>query len=445
MLLNPIKKSNKIFALLLAVVLVVSSLSVSCFAVTDAEKAEYEKKIEELQKQIEENKKKIEETKKKASVYDDDVSALQDKIGALQEQIDLYNEAIAVIDADIAVIDNQIKGVENEIDSLNKQIDELDKQVVDIQQKIADTYTLLGERIRASYMSGASSSLEYLLTSDEFEFQSYLERVELIERIAEHDDTLIKDLEKEIDSLKAKVIEIEDMKTRLAGKIKELDEVKKEHEAKKKEQEDARQVILDAEAEIQKDLDKVMAVIHEFDKESKAYQAAIDKAEDAIMDYENKLAEQNTSFGSGQVSGDMIWPLPYSDTYVSSSFKMRTLNGVTKQHNGIDICRWAGTHGATIVAVKDGTVEVAYKSGNNGGYGLYVVINHGNGVKTYYAHLSATLVNVGDYVTQGTTIGRAGNTGYSFGAHLHFGLMINGGWVNPMNYLTRPAGLQIVA
>lgn len=445
MLLNPIKKSNKIFALLLAVVLVVSSLSVSCFAVTDAEKAEYEKKIEELQKQIEENKKKIEETKKKASVYDDDVSALQDKIGALQEQIDLYNEAIAVIDADIAVIDNQIKGVENEIDSLNKQIDELDKQVVEIQQKIADTYTLLGERIRASYMSGASSSLEYLLTSDEFEFQSYLERVELIERIAEHDDTLIKDLEKEIDSLKAKVLEIEDMKTRLAGKIKELDEVKKEHEAKKKEQEDARQVILDAEAEIQKDLDKVMAVIHEFDKESKAYQAAIDKAEDAIMDYENKLAEQNTSFGSGQVSGDMIWPLPYSDTYVSSSFKMRTLNGVTKQHNGIDICRWAGTHGATIVAVKDGTVEVAYKSGNNGGYGLYVVINHGNGVKTYYAHLSATLVNVGDYVTQGTTIGRAGNTGYSFGAHLHFGLMINGGWVNPMNYLTRPAGLQIVA
>lgn len=445
MLLNPIKKSNKIFALLLAVVLVVSSLSVSCFAVTDAEKAAYEKKIEELQKQIEENKKKIEETKKKASVYDDDVSALQDKIGALQEQIDLYNEAIAVIDADIAVIDNQIKGVENEIDSLNKQIDELDKQVVEIQQKIADTYTLLGERIRASYMSGASSSLEYLLTSDEFEFQSYLERVELIERIAEHDDTLIKDLEKEIDSLKAKVLEIEDMKTRLAGKIKELDEVKKEHEAKKKEQEDARQVILDAEAEIQKDLDKVMAVIHEFDKESKAYQAAIDKAEDAIMDYENKLAEQNTSFGSGQVSGDMIWPLPYSDTYVSSSFKMRTLNGVTKQHNGIDICRWAGTHGATIVAVKDGTVEVAYKSGNNGGYGLYVVINHGNGVKTYYAHLSATLVNVGDYVTQGTTIGRAGNTGYSFGAHLHFGLMINGGWVNPMNYLSRPAGLQIVA
>ncbi len=445
MLLNPIKKSNKIFALLLAVVLVICSSSVSCFAVTDAEKAEYEQKIEDLQKQIKENEKKIKELKDKASVYDDDINALQDKIDALQDQIDLYNEAIAVIDADIAIIDNQIKGIENEIDSLNKQIDELDEQVIVIQQKIADTYTLLGERIRASYMSGASSSLEYLLTSDDFEFQSYLERVELIERIAEHDDTLIKDLEDEIEALKAKVLEIEDMKARLDGKIKELDEVKKEHEAKKQEQVDARKVIEDAEAEIQKDLDKVMSVVNQYSKESKEYERAIEKAESAIMDYENKLAEDNTSFGSGQVSGDMIWPLPYSNTYVSSSFKMRTLNGVTKQHNGIDICRWGGTHGATIVAVKDGTVEVAYKSGNNGGYGLYVVINHGNGVKTYYAHLSSTLVSVGDYVTQGTTIGLAGNTGYSFGAHLHFGLMINGGWVNPMNYLTKPAGLQILA
>lgn len=444
MLLNPIKKSNKFVSLFLVIVILASALSISALAVTDAEKQEYEQKIESLQQQIKENEKKIQELKDKASAYDDDVSALQEKIDVLQEQIDLYNEAIAVIDADIAIVDNQIKGIENEIDSLNKQIEELDKQVIETQQKIADTYTLLGERIRASYMSGASSPLEYLLTTDDFEFQSYLERVELIERIAEHDDALIKDLEDEIESLKKKVIEIEDMKARLDGKVKELDEVKKEHEAKKQEQVDARKVILDAEAEIQKDLDKVMAVINKFDKESKAYQAAIDRAEESILKYENKLAQENTSFGSGQVSGNMIWPMPYNNTYVSSSFKMRTLNGVTRPHNGIDICRWGGTMGANVVAVKDGTVEVAYTSGNNGGYGLYVVINHGNGVKTYYAHFSATLVSVGDYVTQGTVIGRAGNTGYSTGAHLHFGIMINGGWVNPMNYLTRPSGLQIV-
>ncbi|MBS7360644.1 MAG: peptidoglycan DD-metalloendopeptidase family protein, partial [Oscillospiraceae bacterium] len=442
MLLNQTKKSVKIFSLILSLIMIFSVFSVSSYAVTDAEKAEYEKKIEDIKSQIKENEQKIKELKEEASTYDGDISALQEKIDVLQSQIDLYDEEIALIDADIAVIDNQIQSIEQEIDELNKQIDELDKQVLKIQQEIADTYTLLGERIRVAYMSGANSTLEYLLTSDDFEFQSYLERAELLQRIAEHDDALITELEENIENLKSKMIEIEDMKTRLNSKIEELDEVKAEHEAKKQEQVDARKVIQDAEDEIQADLDKVMSVVNSLNSKSKEYEAAIEKGESAILEYENKLASQNDSYGSGVVSGNMIWPLPYSNTYVSSSFKMRTLNGVTKQHNGIDICRWGGTSGANIVAVKDGTVEVAYHSGYNGGFGLYVVINHGNGVKTYYAHMSNVSVNVGDYVTQGRVIGQAGNTGYSFGAHLHFGVMVNGSWQNPMNYLTKPSGLQ---
>lgn len=444
MLLNQTKKSVKIFSLILSFIMIFSVFSVSSYAVTDAEKAEYEKKIEDIKSQIKENEQKIKELKEEASTYDGDISALQEKIDVLQSQINLYDEEIALIDADIAVIDNQIQSIEQEIDELNKQIDELDKQVLEIQQEIADTYTLLGERIRVAYMSGANSTLEYLLTSDDFEFQSYLERAELLQRIAEHDDELITELEENIENLKAKMVEIEDMKTRLNSKIEELDEVKSEHEAKKQEQVDARKVIQDAEDEIQADLDKVMSVVNSLNSKSKEYEAAIEKGESAILEYENKLASQNDSYGSGVVSGNMIWPLPYSNTYVSSSFKMRTLNGVTKQHNGIDICRWGGTSGANIVAVKDGTVEVAYHSGYNGGFGLYVVINHGNGVKTYYAHMSNVSVNVGDYVTQGKVIGQAGNTGYSFGAHLHFGVMVNGSWQNPMNYLTKPSGLQIL-
>lgn len=443
MLLKTTDKSKKILSVVLSLIIVFSVMSVSVYALTDSEKQEYQNKIDDIKEQIKENEKKIAELEAEAATYDDEINALQEKIDVLQEQIDLYNDEIALIDADIQIIDNQITGIENEIEDLNKQIKELDEQVLDIQQKIADTYTLLGERIRATYMTGANSSLEYLLTSDSFEFQEYLERSELIERIAEHDDKLIKDLEDDIESLKAKVLEIEDMKTRLNSKIEELDTAKKEHEAKKEEQVEARKVIEDKEAEIQADLDKVMSIVNALDKKSAEYEAAMEKGEATVLEYEQKLAQQNTSFGSGQVSGDMIWPLPYSDTYVSSSFKMRTLNGVTRQHNGIDICRWAGTHGAQIVAVKEGTVEVANKSGYGGGYGLYVVINHGEGVKTYYAHMSSVSVNVGDYVTQGTVIGLAGNTGYSFGAHLHFGLMINGGWVNPMNYLTTPSGLEI--
>lgn len=443
MLLKTTDKSKRFLSFVLSFVLIFGIMSFSAYALTDSEKQEYEDKIDVIKEQIKENEKKIAELEAEAATYDDEINGLQDKIDVLQEQIDLYNDEIALIDADIQVIDNQITGIENEIEDLNKQIKSLDEQVLEIQQEIADTYTLLGERIRATYMTGANSSLEFLLSTNDFQFQEFLERTELLDRIAEHDDALIKELEENIESLKSKILEIEDMKTRLSSKIDELDKAKAEHEAKKQEQVDARKIIEDKEAEIQADLDKVMSIVNGLNSKSKEYEAAMQKGEATILEYEQKLSEQNTSYGSGQVKGDMIWPLPYSDTYVSSSFKMRTLNGVTKQHNGIDICRWAGTYGAQIVAVKEGTVEVANKSGWGGGYGLYVVINHGEGVKTYYAHLSAVSVNVGDYVTQGTVIGNAGNTGYSFGAHLHFGLMINGGWVNPMNYLSKPAGLEI--
>ena len=443
MLLKTIKKSKKVISIVLALVVVFGAMSMTAYALTDSEKQEYKDKISDIKEQIAENEKEIQKLKEEAATYDDEISTLQDKINVLQEQIDLYNDEIALIDADIALIDGKITGVQNEIDDLNNQIEALNNQVEEIEKEIAATYDLLGERIRASYMSGASTSLEYILTADDFEFQSYLERVELLQRIAEHDDELVKGLEEDIISLQEKVEEIEAMKVKLNEKIKELDVIKKDYEAKKQEQVDARKVIEDAEAEIQADLDKVMSVVNSLNKKSQEYEAAVEKGEAAILNYEEKLAQQNTSYGSGTVSGDMIWPLPYGDTYVSSSFKMRTINGVTRQHNGVDICRWAGTSGATIVAVKGGTVEAAYHSGYNGGFGLYVVVNHGNGVKTYYAHMSSVAVSAGDYVTQGSTLGYAGNTGNSYGAHLHLGVMVNGSWQNPMNYLSKPSGVQI--
>ena len=436
MLSTTIKKSKKILSFFLALVFIVGTFSLSAYALTDAEKQEYEKQIEEIRAEIAENQKKIEELEAEASKYDGTVSALQEKIDVLQDQIDLYNDEIAIIDEDINKIDTQINGIQDEINSLNDQIKQLDEQVKELEAEKAKTYELLGERIRASYMSGASTPLEYLLTSDDFEFQSYLERVELLQRIAEHDDEVVKQLEKNIEDIAKKVTEIEDVKVRLASKITELDEAKKDYEAKKQEQVDARKIIEDKEALIQADLDKVMAIVNGFDRESQQFKDANEKREETILGLENKLSEQNTHFGSGS-TGEMCWPLPYDDVYVSSRFKYRW----GKQHNGIDTCRWSGTHGARVVSVKDGTIDVA-SWGYNGGYGNYIVVDHGDGVVTYYAHLSNISVTPGQKVKKGETIGNAGNTGYSFGAHLHFGLMINGSWVDPLKYLDGGSTIQ---
>lgn len=436
MLLTTINKTKKLLCIILALVFVSSAFTLSTYALTDEEKQQYQNQIDEIKQQIEDNKKKIDALDQEASQYDGEISSLQDKIAVLQSQIDLYNQEIALIDEDIDRIDSQIDGIQNEIDSLNKQIKELDDQVKQLEQEKAETYELLGERIRASYMSGAGSSLEYIFTSDDFEFQSYLERVELLQRIAEHDDEIVKELEKNIEDIAVKVTEIEDMKTRLGTKITELDDAKKEYEAKKQEQVDARKIVEDSEAEIQADLDKVVSVVNGLDEQSQEYKNAIEKREKAILELENKLSEKNVYYGSGN-AGNMVWPLPYSDVYVSSRFKYRW----GKQHNGIDTCRWSGTHGADVVAVKSGTIEVA-NWGYGGGYGNYVVVNHGDGVLTYYAHLSNITVSVGQSVQQGQVIGQAGNTGYSFGAHLHFGLMINGSWVDPLKYLDGGSSIQ---
>ncbi len=133
-----------------------------------------------------------------------------------------------------------------------------------------------------------------------------------------------------------------------------------------------------------------------------------------------------------QTTGMFCWPVV--DLYtVTSPFGSRSLG----YHRGIDISG-ANASGKLIVAGAAGTVTEAGWS--TGGYGNYVKISHGNGVETLYAHMldNSIMVNVGDVVQKGQTIGRVGNTGYSFGAHLHFEVRVNGNRLDPAPFL----GLQ---
>ena len=109
--------------------------------------------------------------------------------------------------------------------------------------------------------------------------------------------------------------------------------------------------------------------------------------------------------------------------------------GDWRVHNAVD---FAGEEGAQIKAIAFGTVTDVKADAL---FGVIVTVDHGNGVRTYYAHMSVVSVSVGDYVSQGEKLGEAGNTGYSFGAHLHFGMLINGDWVNPLSHVTKPSDL----
>ncbi|MCH5199064.1 MAG: M23 family metallopeptidase, partial [Oscillospiraceae bacterium] len=162
--------------------------------------------------------------------------------------------------------------------------------------------------------------------------------------------------------------------------------------------------------------------------------AAFEKRIDAII-----AAAKNRAGGiTFTPSEGLIWPLQYKGTYISSGYGTRTDPGTGRQkyHGGIDTCVSGGTYGKSVVAAANGTVLTASYMAN--GYGYYVLIDHGNGLYTLYGHNSRLNVSTGQTVKQGDVIAYAGESGYAFGAHVHFEVRVNGNKVNPLSYAHLP-------
>lgn len=139
------------------------------------------------------------------------------------------------------------------------------------------------------------------------------------------------------------------------------------------------------------------------------------------------LNSSSTSTASSYGSGSFIWPVPYTHN-ITSEFGMRW----GRLHGGIDIAA-GGVYGQSIVAADSGTVILAGNQGD--GYGNYVIIDHGNGYKTLYGHMSSVAAYTGQQVAQGEVIGYVGSTGNSTGPHLHFEIRINDVQTDPLGYV----------
>ena len=170
----------------------------------------------------------------------------------------------------------------------------------------------------------------------------------------------------------------------------------------------------------------------ELESDAAAYQKIIDEADAQMESLRRRLSGQLSTSGGGKayVGGEFTWPTP-SCHYITSHFSPRRKNpvtGVYKRHTGTDI---GASYGSSIVAANSGTVTLA---GWNSGYGNCVVIDHGGGRATLYAHMSSISVSAGQTVQRGQQIGLVGSTGNSTGPHLHFEILINGAAVDPMQY-----------
>ncbi len=403
----------------------------------------YRDEIANLNKEIEASKAKQEQIESEMAAASASAAQLQEQIDAVQVQIDAHNDKIAILNKQIGALDAQIN-------KINKSIEETQKKIEEQQIKIEETQKLLGERLRAMYMSGNVSTIEILLEADSFE--SLLNRMELVSQIAKHDSKIVEELT-------AQIKELEAMKVSLQEQMTKLEENKKEVEASKAEVVAAKAEVNKVKSELDGKLRKLENYLSSLDasnEELLAYQRDVEAQQAAYMDKIYMLINGIASTGDGTVEGGLSWPVPYANTYITSPFGYRTIGGRRSMHYGIDISMGgASDYNKRIVASAGGKVLIASggcrhnypkssSCGCNGGYGNYVVIDHGNGMVVYYAHLASVSVSVGQVVSRGQTIGILGCSGYSTGSHLHYEIRIGSGSrsntaKNPINYLTVPA------
>lgn len=335
--------------------------------------------------------------------------ALEQEISLIYEQIDLTEQIIEALDDDILVKTDELAAVEKTKDA---------------------QYETFKKRLRAQYESNGISNLELILSSESM--TEALARVEELNRIANYDNKIIDDLNDSISYIDELKTGLEDDKANQESKKKEYEDYNTELEKQESELEDIIYELTEKVNFTQSQIAQISADERAVDSDIKKLSAKI-AAEEAAAAAAKAAAEKNSSSSgsSGAASsGSMSWPLPGYRT-VTSDYKMRT-NPITKvysHHTGIDVSAPKGT---SIKASASGTVVSV---GWNDAYGNRVIISHGNGVQTLYAHMTSFAVSEGDYVDAGDTVGYVGSTGNSTGNHLHFSVLVNGDYVNPWNYL----------
>lgn len=403
-------------------------------------------RLEELRRQAEELEKKIDEANKKLDDLSGDkdkqkqyINQLNAQIGDLQKQINVLDSSINVLDNQISNINTKISEKNDNISDLNEKIIEAEENIADCEKEIEDTYEQLKKRLRAIYMNGEASLWEVLLCSDDI--STFLMRSELVSSIAKHDTQLMDKLKEQISSLENKKAELIDDKEEMALVKDQLQSEIDELAKKENEMLSSKNKIASTRSNVDSKLKTSMSYLNELDKESKEYKDLIKKYESDMAEFEeqiNRILSDEGSSGSGAIAeGEMIWPVPYNNTYITSAYGYRNdpISGKWSGHGGTDISMPGGSMGKKIVAAMSGKVIV---STYHSSYGNYVLIDHGNGLSTLYAHCSAVHVSKGQTVTQGEHIANIGSTGYSTGPHLHFEVRVNGTRQDPMNFVSIP-------
>lgn len=337
--------------------------------------------------------------------------AAQEILDNLQNAKKNIQDYITQLDKELNQIEIEISHLEQNQKELQESIKETKKQLKAAQEAQEKQYMAMMERIQMVYESGNKRYLDILLTASSM--TDMLNKTEYISQVSLYDHNVLEEL-------KAAKEQVANIKQKLE---KDLENNKTMQEEVSRQKETREILVQEKSAQVAL-YDKSIAGQKE---EVAKYMKAEAEAEAIIAAAENNASNSSTSTYTG---GIFTWPVPSSNR-ITSYFGGRDapVAGASTYHKGIDI---ACNMGDPIVAASDGTVIVStynYAEGN------YICIDHGGGVVTLYMHNSQLLVSVGETVTAGQTIAAAGSTGYSNGPHCHFGVRIDGVYMDPLGYL----------
>ncbi len=370
--------------------------------------------------------KSISELKQEMDARSKTIKEKQAQIKSKENEKDAQVAKRMELDAQISGIEEDIDDVESVIKEKDAEIQEKNNRINELQEAIDKNKDTLKQRVRIMYEYGNSSYLEVLLEADGF--GDLLTRISVLQDIVSHD-------KKVIDDYIASQTELEQAKQTVINEREEQVSAKNILESKQSE-------LKNLQSEKQKIIDSLNADINALEKEEKAAEdeynsimSQVKKAQQELQKKQAAAAKAQSASGGGSAAvavkgtGQFTWPAAAGGRITSGYGKRNKPNAAaTSIHRGIDIGVSSGTD---VLAADGGTVIVA---GSGRSYGNYVVIDHGNGYTTLYAHNSRLCVSVNQTVTRGQVIAKAGSTGNSTGPHIHFEISKNGSLVNPMNF-----------
>ncbi|WP_227394258.1 murein hydrolase activator EnvC family protein [Jeotgalibacillus aurantiacus] len=397
-----------------------------------------------------------------------EISTTNSRIEEIVAEQETVTAQIKELDAKIASTTEQINQVSAEIDETNAQIAQLQTEIEELKKKIEERDALLQERARAIQISGGSVSYVDVLLGAE-SFGDFIDRFTAVNTLVDADRKIMEEQRKDKETLEQKEAEVQQQLADLEAQKADLDNLKADLDGQKADKNDLMESLEAKQAELEEEKSK----LEEKDSELKELAADV---ENRIVAEQERLAElarqrelerqaeleaqrkaeaerqaaaasQTSGGGSSQTSQPPAQTAPVTGDWVrpasgrtTSEFGYDILNGQPRYHYGIDVAAPTGT---PIVAAAGGYVIEA-STGHNGGYGNMIMIAHninGQQFTTVYAHLSSIAVSNNQYVEPGQYIGGMGNTGFSFGSHLHFEIH-EGGWngaksnaVNPRKYI----------